>query len=328
MATTIQRYRQRVKQEWPRLIVAFVSLYGIYYAAYTILSTTDQFKALGALSTQRGEAIAGQISPLPITFGTSQISFNDYTHNNILSQDPTPHHDTLASGNKNEHNERSSSSSRKNNHAIPSRPGKSLLNQIRILQSATNLELDIEGQTEAAAIYTLLVISSLSIVDNLIGIMVATRRSLRLTQVAFAIWCLRFLFRTLSLISVGFMLAVSAEFRRNHLSGVIAPSLQQQQPHHPNSTNIDGSGGGGLDFGERQQPTMYTITALEIIVAIVHGWSLLVLIRDLRNQPRPRTVVVRVWAWFCGTKFGDRLGLSRYQNYNPYLNVVWRVTLA
>ncbi|KAF9155407.1 hypothetical protein BG015_009964 [Linnemannia schmuckeri] len=66
---------------------------------------------------------------------------------------------------------------------------------------------------------------------------------------------------------------------------------------------------------------MYTITALEIIVAIVHGWSLLVLIRDLRNQPRPRTVIVRVWAWFCGTRFGDRLGLSQYQNYNPYLSV-------
>lgn len=52
MATTIQRYRQRVKQEWPRLIVAFVSLYGIYYAAYTILTATDQFKALDALNTR------------------------------------------------------------------------------------------------------------------------------------------------------------------------------------------------------------------------------------------------------------------------------------
>ncbi|KAF9297540.1 hypothetical protein BGZ88_009686 [Linnemannia elongata] len=323
MATTIQRYRQRVKQEWPRLIVAFVSLYGIYYAAYTILTATDQFKALDALNTHRGDTLAGEVSPSPIAFGTPQITFSDYSQNDILLRDPTPHHATFASNNKNGDSElNSNSNSRNNNHAVPSRPGKALLNQIRILQSATNLELDFEGQTEATAIYTLLVISSLSIVDNLIGIMVATRRSLRLTQVAFAIWCLRFLFRTLSLISVGFMLAVSAEFRRNHLPGVIAPSPQQQQAHQPNSTNIDGSGGGGLDFGEREQPTMYTITALEIIVVIVHGWSLLVLIRDLRNQPRPKTVLVRVWAWFCGTKFGDRLGLSRYQNYNPYLNVV------
>ncbi|KAH7057877.1 hypothetical protein BKA57DRAFT_137836 [Linnemannia elongata] len=271
----------------------------------------------------RGDTLAGEVSPSPIAFGTPQITFSDYSQNDILLRDPTPHHATFASNNKNGDSElNSNSNSRNNNHAVPSRPGKALLNQIRILQSATNLELDFEGQTEATAIYTLLVISSLSIVDNLIGIMVATRRSLRLTQVAFAIWCLRFLFRTLSLISVGFMLAVSAEFRRNHLPGVIAPSPQQQQAHQPNSTNIDGSGGGGLDFGEREQPTMYTITALEIIVVIVHGWSLLVLIRDLRNQPRPKTVLVRVWAWFCGTKFGDRLGLSRYQNYNPYLNVV------
>lgn len=149
--------------------------------------------------------------------------------------------------------------------------------------------------------------------------MVATRRSLRLTQVAFAIWCLRFLFRTLSLISVGFMLAVSFEFRRNHLPGVSTTFPPQPQP---NSTNIDVSGGQVLDFGgEKEQSSMYTITALEIIVAIVHGWSLLVLIRDLRNQPRPRTVVVRVWTWFCESRFGNRLGLSRYQHSNSYLSV-------
>lgn len=50
MIMTIHRYQQRVKQEWPRLIVAFVSLYGIYYAANTIRTTTDLFKALGAFT--------------------------------------------------------------------------------------------------------------------------------------------------------------------------------------------------------------------------------------------------------------------------------------
>ncbi|KAG0380122.1 hypothetical protein BGX24_010049 [Mortierella sp. AD032] len=310
MATTIQRYRQRVKQEWPRLIVALVSLYGIYYAANTIRTTTDQFKALGTLNNLNGEALAESLST-PISFGAPQITFNDYSHD-ITARGPPPH--TLLS-NKNDSDERSSES----HIAPPPNPGNALLGKIRILQSATNMEIDFEGQTEAAAIYTLLVISSLSIVDNLIGIMVATRRSLRLTQVAFAIWCLRFLFRTLSLVSVGFMLAVSTEFSRDRLpDGIALPPLQQ-----PNSTNID-TNGGGMDFGEgvsagKEVPTMYTITTLEIIVAIVHGWSLLVLIRDLRNQPRPRPAIARVWAWFCGTGVGRRLGLDRFnRHYDPY----------
>src|SRR5690606_10490050 len=53
--------------------------------------------------------------------------------------------------------------------------------------------VDFDGRAEAGAIYTLLVMSSLSILDNGIGLMVATRKSLRLTQISFAIWCLRFL---------------------------------------------------------------------------------------------------------------------------------------
>ncbi|KAF9930902.1 hypothetical protein FBU30_011100 [Linnemannia zychae] len=184
------------------------------------------------------------------------------------------------------------------------------MGQIRILQSATHMEMDFEGQTEAAAMYTLLVISSLSIIDNMIGIMVATRRSLKLTQVAFAIWCLRFLFRTLSLISVGFMLAFSAVFQRGSSLTPATPELPDKYDNGPNFETT----------GRNQSTTMYTITALEIIVALIHGWSLLVLIRDLRSQPRPRTVIVRLWTWFCGTKLGYRLGLGQYSRYHPYIH--------
>ncbi|KAG0213864.1 hypothetical protein BGX33_002622 [Mortierella sp. NVP41] len=317
MSTTIRRYRQRVKQEWPRLVVALVSLYGIYYAANTIRTTADQFKTLGTLNNLKGETL-GSPSSGPIVFGTPQITFRDYGHE--IAPPGPPHH-------SNNYNTNDSYNERSGSTLVPPK-SKSLLGKIRILQSATNLEVDFEGQTEAAAIYTLLVISSLSIVDNLIGIMVATRRSLRLTQVALAIWCLRFLFRMLSLISVGFMLAVSTEFRRSHLPPEATVPLPQQQPNSTDADMNGGGGGGGLDFGGvgelgRGEPTMYTITVLEIIVAIVHGWSLLVLIRDLRNQPRPRTVVVRIWMWFCGTRVGRRLGLARFShhNNNPYLGV-------
>ncbi|KAF8975720.1 hypothetical protein BGZ52_008668, partial [Haplosporangium bisporale] len=67
--------------------------------------------------------------------------------------------------------------------------------------------------TVAAAVYILAVLSSLSVIDSIIGLMVVTRRSLRLTQVALAIWCLRFLFRVLSLISVLYMLVLHSDIR-------------------------------------------------------------------------------------------------------------------
>jgi len=162
--------------------------------------------------------------------------------------------------------------------------------------------VDTDGHAEAAAIYTLLVISSLSILDNAVGLMVATRRSLRLTQVAFAIWCLRFIFRILSLVSVLFMLVLSTEVRRQL----------------PLNVEMGGSGSGDgfraeLDDNVRGN-SMVAVTVLELVVALVHGWSLLVLIRDLRNQPRPRTVVIRAWKWFRETRWGGRgVGSNPYQ---------------
>ncbi|KAG0038728.1 hypothetical protein BGZ82_011049, partial [Podila clonocystis] len=67
--------------------------------------------------------------------------------------------------------------------------------------------------TVATAVYILAVLSSLSVIDSIIGLMVATRRSLRLTQVALAIWCFRFIFRTLSLIAIMYMLALHSGIR-------------------------------------------------------------------------------------------------------------------
>lgn len=172
-----------------------------------------------------------------------------------------------------------------------------ILNQLRLFTGGTQelANIDFEGRTEAAVVYTLLVISSLSILDNAIGLMVATRRSLRLTQVAFAIWCLRFLFRILSLVSVVFMLMAGTEAGGNPDSHILSTDVQTDGPVTMN------------DDGPR---TMVTLTVLEVIVALVHGWSLLVLIRDLRNQPRPRTVMARLWDWFCGSRWGQKLGLA------------------
>lgn len=169
-----------------------------------------------------------------------------------------------------------------------------LFDQIR-LSNNPDIDIDIDGHSEAAVIYTLLAISSLSVIDNTIGLVVAARRSLRLTQVAFAIWCLRFLFRTLSLITILFMMAVGVEFERGHLPL-------------------------GLDFSNNSQgyrkSSMMAVTVLEAVVAAAHGWSLLVLIRDLRNQPRPRTLITRIWTWFCGSKYGSRLKLGHYTGGN------------
>ncbi|KAF8940109.1 hypothetical protein BGZ58_007694 [Dissophora ornata] len=181
-----------------------------------------------------------------------------------------------------------------------------------------NLDIDFDGHTEAAAIYTLLVISSLSIIDNGIGLMVATRRSLRLTQIAFVIWCLRFLFRMLSLVSVLFMLAVEDKFRKTH--GAVSRSpLDMDMDFNSNDDSndtINNDNYRSSQYGDSNMynvaPPMIMVTVLEVIVAVVHGWSLLVLIRDLKNQPRPRTVIARLWAWFCRTKCGHRLGLSRF----------------
>lgn len=170
-----------------------------------------------------------------------------------------------------------------------------LFDQIRL---TNNPNIDIDGHSEAAVIYTLLAISSLSVIDNTIGLIVAARRSLRLTQVAFAIWCLRFLFRMLSLITILSMMAVGVEFERGHLP-----------------LGLDFSGNSSGSEGYRES-SMVTVIVLEAIVAAAHGWSLLVLIRDLRNQPRPRTVITRIWTWFCGSKYGSRLKLGHYASGN------------
>ncbi|KAF9356639.1 hypothetical protein BGX34_009841, partial [Mortierella sp. NVP85] len=102
----------------------------------------------------------------------------------------------------------------------------------------------------------------------------------------------------LSLITILFMMAVGIDFERGHLPL-------------------------GLDFGSNssgsegyRESSMVTVIVLEAIVAAAHGWSLLALIRDLRNQPRPRTVITRIWTWFCGSKYGSRLKLGHYASGN------------
>lgn len=47
MKSALATYRKRLGREWPRLVVALVSLYGIYYAANVIHATSDQILALG-----------------------------------------------------------------------------------------------------------------------------------------------------------------------------------------------------------------------------------------------------------------------------------------
>ncbi|KAF9961471.1 hypothetical protein BGZ72_003536 [Mortierella alpina] len=282
MGSTIQKYRQRLAEEWPRLVVALVSVYGIYYAANSILSTSQQIKIFGSFGNYHGSrpsSLASSSSspfvhtPQQITFTPSGRSDDTDVSNNIRNSD---HH-------------------AKNNV---------ILNQLRLFTGSSQelSNIDFEGRTEAAVVYTLLVISSLSILDNAIGLMVATRRSLRLTQVAFAIWCLRFLFRVLSLVSVMFMLVAGRDTGNNPgppILSTTAPSDTSGDTHTDASQTMS-------DDGPR---TMMTLTVLEVIVALVHGWSLLVLIRDLRNQPRPRTVIARLWDWFCGSRWGQKLGL-------------------
>ncbi|KAG0215919.1 hypothetical protein BGX28_007145 [Mortierella sp. GBA30] len=287
MTSTVSRYRQRLVQEWPRLVVALVSIYGIYYAINTIQSTTHHIKSFGTIVDHRDSAASPLAPSTPASFGdpTPQLKFNTNSRDDNID---------FNDNHNNNHRNNSSSYRPKNNY---------LLGQIRLLTSGGSEDLvqfDFEGRTEAAAIYTLLVISSLAILDNAIGLMVATRRSLRLTQIAFAIWCLRFLFRILSLISVVFMLVAGTGFWRDESLSSLPTEFNDPVDPVENS-ELHGNSG---------PRAMITITVLEVIIALVHGWSLLVLIRDLRNQPRPRTVMVRLWSWFCSSRWGQRLGLQ------------------
>ncbi|KAF9360844.1 hypothetical protein BGX26_007429 [Mortierella sp. AD094] len=291
--SAVATYHRRLIQEWPRLVVALVSLYGIYYATNVIQTTSEQIQALGSFVDHPYPVSpsANSADLIPLNVEPSQLSFK-----------PSDKIDNTSGNNKKSHKHHNSDNNYSNRHHLGETSSPPLFGQIRLVSSPDN-EIDFDGHHEAAAIYTLLVISSLSIIDNAIGLMVATRRSLRLTQIAFAIWCLRFLFRILSLVSVLFMLVVGADFRKSHHIPLLDVDVGVD---FSNNGNNESNG----NNNEHLESTTMMLTVLEVIVAAVHGWSLLVLIRDLRNQPRPRTVLARAWIWFCGTKWGRRFGLN------------------
>ncbi|KAF9436395.1 hypothetical protein BGZ76_004090 [Entomortierella beljakovae] len=278
--SAVATYHQRLIQEWPRLVVALVSLYGIYYAANIIKTASSEIQSLNINSNS------------PMDYESPQLSFGS----NESSSDKNKDIRNSSNGASMKYNDRN------------------IFGNIRLYSSSSNVnDVDFDGHHEAAAVYALLVISSLSIIDNGIGLMVVTRRSLRLTQVAFGIWCLRFLFRILSLVSVIFMLTVGADPQKSHSLPILDVDVDVGLDYK-NSANGDSSVSSSM-----------MLTILEITVAAVHGWSLLVLIRDLRNQPRPRTALARAWFWFCGTKWGNRLGLDARDasaSYSVHSNMV------
>ncbi|KAG0315506.1 hypothetical protein BGZ99_007425 [Dissophora globulifera] len=306
--------RIRVQRDWPRLVVALVSLYGIYFAATVIYSTRQHIYALDTFGYMTMPASPPPPPPLgdvkamnlPIAYAPpAQMKFSPKTRSRAADgTNWSNSHDEM----KNVDNNNDSRMDTTNNDNLPqggpqpttltttSRARPLSLGQILLSQTTPELPFDIDGHTEAAAIYTLLVISSLSIVDNAIGLMVATRRSLRLTQVAFAIWCLRFMFRIMALIAVLGMLAMGLDLPDS------GPSRQSGYGKNDGYDSLAGS-----TISAR---TMMTVTTLEVVIAAVHGWSLLVLIRDLRNQPRPQTVLTRVLIWFSKTYMGRQLGLG------------------
>ncbi|KAG0300102.1 hypothetical protein BGZ98_009493, partial [Dissophora globulifera] len=307
--------RIRVLREWPRLVVALVSLYGIYFAATVIYSTRQHIYALDTFGYMTMPASPppppplGDVKPMnmPIAYAPpAQMKFSPKTRSRAADgTNWSNSHDEM----NNADNINDSRMDTTNNDNLPqggpqpttlttttSRARPLSLGQILLSQTTPELPFDIDGHTEAAAIYTLLVISSLSIVDNAIGLMVATRRSLRLTQVAFAIWCLRFMFRIMALIAVLGMLAMGLD---------LPDSGPTRQSGYGKSDGYDTLAGSTISAR-----TMMTVTTLEVVIAAVHGWSLLVLIRDLRNQPRPQTVLTRVLIWFSKTYMGRQLGLG------------------
>ncbi|KAI1317841.1 hypothetical protein EDD11_007643 [Mortierella claussenii] len=378
----------RLIQVWPRLVVALVSLYGIYFAVAALDFGNRQIQILKGppdcvyisdkvpLGFEDASCLLKQIPRVrcsssppppptrpinaapgdltgflsPTKFEPPQLAFSSSNNNaknsnsrnnkdnnnaglssaqtnDVGRSTPagTAHTDPLHLNNSKvdhgNHIERNAARGPSSNSNTPVHFGSTplVVGQTSVYAS---LGMDFDGHTEAAAIYTLLVISSLSIIDNAIGLMVATRKSLRLTQVAFAIWCLRFTFRLLSLISVVCILIVGAETQTNGtlLDSNLEPRFPLGDGHRDdgnsshlgnNYTNYNG-GSGGTSGVYLIAPRMITVTVLELIIAAVHGWSLLVLIRDLRNQPRPRTVLTRAWSWFCMSRWGKRLGLEHW----------------
>ncbi|KAF9207847.1 hypothetical protein BGZ49_010435 [Haplosporangium sp. Z 27] len=306
MRSVAATYRQRLMQEWPRVVVALVSLYGIYYAANVIQSTSQQIQALGTFTNHQypTSPSINSTGSIPIDFTPSQLLFKPSNKPSTTTNTS----DRSPGDKKKNHKHHNGDNDGNLRHYLEENYSPPLFGQIRLFRSSPNNDIDFDGHHEAAAIYTLLVISSLSIIDNAIGLMVATRRSLRLTQIAFAIWCLRFLFRILSLVSVLFMLVAGADFQNAHHLPLLDVEVGV------GFTNSDSNG--SKDNIEHPGSTMIMLTVLEVVVAAVHGWSLMVLIRDLRNQPRPKTVLARTWHWFCNTKWGRRLGLSTREGVN------------
>ncbi|KAG0348619.1 hypothetical protein BG004_004650 [Podila humilis] len=121
--------------------------------------------------------------------------------------------------------------------------------------------------TVASAVYIFVVLSGLSVIDSIIGLMVVTRRSLRLTQIALGIWCLRFLFRVLSLIAVLFMFAVHThagtrlQLEQIHMNG---DSDNKAATHSRIATVNDDD-----EFSFRG--SMLMVQLLDVTVGLVHG---------------------------------------------------------
>ncbi|KAF9431145.1 hypothetical protein BGZ94_008295 [Podila epigama] len=117
--------------------------------------------------------------------------------------------------------------------------------------------------TVTAAVYILIMLSGLSVIDSLIGLMVATRRSLRLTQVALAIWCLRFLFRALALVAVMAMLVVHTTEARTK-TGMAAPRIPVGNDEVNNGVVVDSEGGPEIKL----DGSMLVVTLLEASATI------------------------------------------------------------
>ncbi|ORZ11266.1 hypothetical protein BCR41DRAFT_356946 [Lobosporangium transversale] len=357
--STISVYRTRLAQEWPRLVVALVSVYGICYSISTIQTSNNEihkFEQLNDLSRFSFHKPSPTFNPVSIAYESSQLAFSSSIE--ARKAEPSTGADTDDSSsrrgrrpNPGTNSQHQSEFSKKNNAGVSSNKNNSpqrsptstketrgnfkkngfrnfhsllpLVSQMLLVRNPDLVNFDYEG-TELVIVYTLLVMSSLSIIDNAIGLMVATRRSLRLTQVAFAIWCLRFLFRILSLVSILFMLTAGTKFRKFLLSSNIG--------FHGGDSNglddLDALDGDSADSnGNIEASRMIILTTLEVIIAAVHGWSLLVLIRDLRNQPRPRTIVSQIWVWFCETRWGQHLGIGRwigasYDNFDSISGII------
>ncbi|KAG0098450.1 hypothetical protein BGZ93_000099, partial [Podila epicladia] len=188
----LQCCRTRFSEEWPRLVVGLISIYGICFATVLIHALANAFD------------VRQQTSDIIIEPTSYAAGFWPQFHHSVKG--------------------------------------------VRLATATPST-----STTVATAVYILAVLSSLSVIDSIIGLMVATRRSLRLTQVALAIWCLRFLFRTLSLISIMYMLALHS-------------GIRAQQPDTVDLSGNDSSGLGALGF--KLEGSILAVQVLDVMIGL------------------------------------------------------------